>query len=140
MKKNTKELSGSCLCKDLQFKVFLPVKWCSNCHCTRCQKGHGSGFVTWVGFQKDNFTIIKGKEFLQWYNTSKKSEFGFCNKCGSSILYRSIKCPNEIHITLVNIIDDLNITPQSDSYFDTHVPWLTFDESIPKKDDPKLGK
>jgi hypothetical protein len=138
MKKIIKKISGFCLCKNVQFKAFLPVQWCSNCHCTRCQKGHGSGFVTWVGFKKDNFSVIKGKEFLHWYPTSKKSEFGFCSKCGSSILYQSIKCPDEIHITLVNIIDDLNITPQYDSYFDTHVSWLKFDESIPKKTNSSL--
>ena len=138
MNEKSSEISVFCLCKGLQFKVSLPVKWCSNCHCTRCQKGHGAGFVTWVGFKKDNFIIVKGKELLQWYHTSKKSEFGFCSKCGSSIIYRSIKCPDEIHITLVNIIADLNIAPQFDSYFDTHVPWLIFNENIPKKNDPGL--
>ena len=93
-----------------------------------------------LGLKKNNFSIVRGKELLRWYSTSKKSEFGFCSRCGSSILYRSIKCPNEIHITLINIFDNLNITPQSDNYFDTHVPWLIFDESIPKKNDPKLEK
>ena len=54
------------------------------------------------------------------------------------MLYRSKKCPNEIHITLANIIDDLDIVPGHDSYFEKHVPWLPFDENIPKKDDLKL--
>ncbi len=63
MNKIIKKISGFCLCKNVQFKAFLPVQWCSNCHCTRCQKGHGSGFVTWVGFKKDNFSVIKEKNF-----------------------------------------------------------------------------
>ena len=133
MKKDIKKVYGSCLCKSFQFKVDFPLKWCSNCHCTRCQKAHGSGFVTWVGFNRDSFRIVKGKRLLRWYSSSKKSEFGFCKTCGSSMLYRSIKCPDEIHITLVNFNDDLKISPQIDSYFDTHVHWLSFDKDIPKK-------
>ena len=132
------EREGSCLCGEIIFILSGEMKWCSNCHCTRCQKGHGSGYVTWLGYDKNQMTLIDKSENLKWYSTSKKSEFGFCLACGSSIFYRSQKVPSEIHITLANLHNSKDIYPSSDNYFDTHVPWMKIDKTLPKRNDPNL--
>ena len=132
------EREGSCLCGEIIFILSGEMKWCSNCHCTRCQKGHGSGYVTWLGYVKNQMTILDKTENLKWYSTSKSSEFGFCLACGSSIFYRSQKVPSEIHITLANLHNSKDIYPSFDNYFDTHVPWMKIDKTLPKRNDPNL--
>ena len=132
------ERKGSCLCGKILFVLNGEMKWCTNCHCTRCQKGHGAGYVTWLGYEKNQITIYDKSENLKWYSTSKNSQFGFCLICGSSIFYRSLKVPTEIHITLANLINSNDIYPESDNYFDTHVPWMKIDQDLPKKFDPNL--
>ena len=129
---------GSCLCGEILFILSGEMKWCSNCHCTRCQKGHGSGYVTWIAYEQNQIKILDKSEYLKWYSTSEKSEFGFCLACGSSIFYRSQKVQSEIHITLANLHNSKDIYPSSDNYFDTHVSWMMIDKRLPKKNDPNL--
>jgi hypothetical protein len=130
--------SGSCLCGEILFILKGDMKWCSNCHCTRCQKGHGSGYVTWLGYEKNQITIHDKSEILKWYSSSKNSEFGCCYVCGSSVFYKSKKVPSEIHITLANLDNSKDIFPSSDNYFDSHAPWMMIDNTLPKRNDPNL--
>jgi len=130
------KLNGSCLCGNIQYQVQGPIKWCANCHCTRCQRSHGSGFVTWVGVLKHQFNLIKQSTSIKWYPSSEKSEYGFCPICGTSLLFRSEKWPDEIHFTLANITSDHQLKPTAHAYFDTHVDWLNFEDDLEKYSDP----
>jgi len=134
------QLTGSCLCGNVQFSISTPVKWCGHCHCTRCRRSHGAGFVTWVGIEKGNFSVTKGGNKIKWYHSSKKSQYGFCTNCGSSVLFKSTKWKNEIHITLGNNEENHNIVPTAHGYFDTHVDWAPFDDNLKKFTDPNLKK
>lgn len=136
MEKKDEVIDGQCLCGKVNFQVSLPAKWCAHCHCTRCRKSHGSGFVTWFGVKKHQFVLTGGEKYLKWYNSSKKSRYGFCSNCGSSMLFRSSKWDDEIHITLSNVNQGIGINPQSHVYFDTHVDWLIFNDDLKRYDDP----
>lgn len=136
MGRNRRKVKGACLCGQVQFTVKLPAKWCAHCHCTRCQRSHGAAFVTWFGVNKDHFSLDKGEQLLRWVSSSKKSEYGFCINCGSSMLFRSTKWENEIHITLANISMDIGLKPQAHVYFDTHVDWFNIDDSLERRVDP----
>lgn len=99
---------------------FLPIKWCANGHCTRCQRSYSAGFVTWVGINENQFSLEKGKGVLTWASSSKKSKYGFCSKCGSSILFKSTKWDCEIHITLANLHFSVGIKPQDPTKISMH--------------------
>ena len=113
MGRKHRKVTGECLCGQIEFTVELPEKWCAHCHCTRCQRSHGAGFVTWFGVNKEYFTLEKGEKLLKWVPSSKKSEYGFCSRCGSSMLFRSTKWADEIHITLANVQNDIGLQPQA---------------------------
>ncbi len=136
MKPKSNSISGGCLCGEVKFTFTLPIKWCANCHCTCCQRSHGAGFVTWVGINENQFSLEKGNGVLTWASSSKKSKYGFCSKCGSSILFKSTKWGGEIHITLANLHSSLGIKPQTHAYFDTHVDWLNFDDGLKRIEEP----
>ena len=79
-----------------------------------------AGFVTWVGINENQFSLEKGKGVLTCVSSSKKSKYGFCSKCGSSILFKSTKWDGEIHITLANLHFSFGIKPQDPTKITMH--------------------
>ena len=126
--------SGSCLCGEVKFDVNADAIWCSNCHCTMCQKAHGAAFVTWVGFPEESVSLRDENEALQWYNSSSGADRGFCGQCGSSPFFRSTRWGGELHIarTLIDVETGGTdaLIPTKNSFFDTHVSWCKFDDVL----------
>ena len=102
---------GSCFCGAIAFTANLPSKWCSHCHCSMCRKTHGAGYVTWVGFEADEVSIVKGEDQLNWFDSSTDAQRGFCNRCGSSLFFRSERWASELHIALGCMDDAIDRQP-----------------------------
>lgn len=126
--------SGQCLCGDLHFEAQLPSKWMAHCHCTLCQRAHGAGVVTWVGFEASRVRVQDLQARLRWYESTPGAERGFCSRCGSTLFFRSRQWPGELHIVRSNFDTPLDREPQAHVFFDTHAPWLpTADDGLPRK-------
>jgi len=128
--------SGKCLCGAVSFSMEFPTKWVAHCHCTKCQRGHGAAFVTWVGAEVSQVTIHDQDGLLNWYSSSEGAERGSCSRCGSSLFFRSSKWPGELHIARANFTDPIDREPQGHAYYDTHVEWVTVADDLPRKSDP----
>ena len=111
----------------------MPTNWMAHCHCTLCQKAHGSAFVTWVGVNKERVIIDDSENSLTWFKSSKNAERGFCDLCGSSLFFRSENWANELHIVRANFTGALDREPQSHGYYDTHVSWFSVNDNLQKK-------
>lgn len=123
---------GSCLCGAVQFEYDAPSLWCAHCHCTMCQRSHGAPVVTWVGVAQPAFRL-GGEEHLRWYRSSADSERGFCTTCGSSLFFRSERWPGQVHVVRSNIAGDIDIQPTGHAYWESHVPWFEFADSLPRE-------
>ena len=77
--------NGGCLCGAVRYKVRGPLRKVVNCHCSMCQRLHGS-FGPHAKAQKVNITITKA-DGLSWYKTSDVARRGFCHKCGSGLFW-----------------------------------------------------
>lgn len=127
-------IHGSCLCGAVTFLMQLPSEWCAHCHCSMCQKAHGAGYVTWVGFKQDQVTVSADNEQLIWYESSVGAQRGFCQQCGSSLFFRSEKWAGELHIAFGAIDDEIDCKPQANVFFDNHVDWMPVDSSLKQVD------
>ena len=126
--------TGRCLCGDLRFEAALPSKWMAHCHCTLCQRAHGAGVVTWVGFEADRVELRDPENRLQWYESTPGAQRGFCNRCGSTLFFRSERWPGELHIVRANFDTALDREPQLHVFYDSHAPWLpTAADGLPRK-------
>lgn len=126
--------TGSCLCGDLRFTATLPSKWMAHCHCTLCQRAHGAGVVTWVGFEANQVGIDDPQARLQWYESTPGAERGFCRRCGSTLFFRSARWPGELHIVRSNFATPLDREPQLHVFHDTRAPWLPIaDDGLPRQ-------
>ena len=127
---------GLCLCGAIGFTAIFPSKWVAHCHCTRCQRAHGAAFVTWVGMDARQVSIQDTSGSLNWFSTVGGGDRAFCNKCGSSLFFRSGRWPGELHIARALFIDPVDREPQAHAYFDTHVAWVRVADDLPTQPDP----
>ena len=120
---------GRCLCGDIKFSAQLPSKWVAHCHCTLCQRGGGSAFMTWVGLDESRCAIEDPHDRLHWYRSSDQGERGFCSHCGSTLFFRSKRWAGELHVTLANFTGPVDRAPQAHVFWDTHVDWVRLDDN-----------
>lgn len=128
--------SGACLCGSITFTMQFPSKWVAHCHCSRCQRAHGAAFVTWVGVDAAQVAITDEHNKLRWHISSAGGERGFCCECGSSLFFRSGDWPGELHIARALFADPIDREPRMHGYYDTHVPWVSVVDELPRKPDP----
>ena len=129
----TSTAEGSCLCGAVRFTAALPSKWVAHCHCTYCRRAHGAPFVTWAGFPDDQVTLDDAASLLHWYESSKGAMRGSCSRCGTPMLFKSERWPGELHIARSLIEGPLDKDPSAHVFFETHVPWLSIEDDLPKK-------
>jgi hypothetical protein len=130
---STSLVHGSCLCGAVRFTARLPTKWVAHCHCTYCRRAHGAPFVTWAGFQDEQFRIDPDGVQPTWYESSPGARRGFCPRCGSPMLFTSTRWPGEMHVARALIADALDREPAAHVFYETHVPWLDVADALPKK-------
>jgi hypothetical protein len=114
----------------VKFTLTLPSKWCAHCHCSMCRRVHGAGYVTWVGFDRDNFDLEDSENQLRWFESSAGARRGFCKTCGSSMLFESERWADETHVALACIDDPIDREPQANVFYDAHVKWMPIDEAL----------
>ena len=131
--------TGQCLCGAVAFTAQLPSLWMAHCHCTRCQRAHGAGFVTWVGLAADRVSINDPSQALRWFSHPGGGDRGFCARCGSSLFFKSGQWPGELHIARALFTGPLDREPQMHGYYDTHVDWISLADELPTKPDPNAG-
>jgi hypothetical protein len=76
---------GGCLCGAVRYKVDGPLRDVVNCHCSMCQRLHGS-FGPHSKASKASITITHS-DGLAWFKTSDVARRGFCRECGSGLFW-----------------------------------------------------
>lgn len=117
---------GSCLCGEVKYRINCEPKKVSHCHCSMCQKQHGSAFATYASFPKVNLDYRAGRELLTIYKSSDTAERKFCSRCGSNIEWVSRTYnPEWVSIALSTL--DTAYRPEliTNIYPETAVCWLS---------------
>lgn len=132
------ETSGGCFCGEVRFAATLPSRWVAHCHCTMCQRAHGAPVVTWVGLNADRARIDDPHGRLRWFDSTPGfAQRGFCDRCGTTLFFRSSRWPGELHVVRTAFDGPVDREPQVHVNWDTHVPWLAYgDDGLPHKPDP----
>ena len=121
------EFTGQCYCGAVVFTVQGPTKWCGHCHCSICQRIHGSAVVTWVGCEQDSVSIEAQDASLRWYSSTEGAERGSCIKCGSQLFFKSVRWPGELHIVRSNFPGEIDRQPAGHTHEESRVAWFTLD-------------
>ena len=78
--------TGRCLCGDVAYEVYGPLRPVVVCHCSQCRRTSGH-FVAATQAFLDDLRVVADKG-LRWFQSSAKANRGFCGRCGSSLFYR----------------------------------------------------
>ncbi len=126
------QFAGECLCGAVRFAIQPPTKWCAHCHCSMCQRAHGAPVVTWVGVQADQFQLLNDST-LEWFASSDAAQRGFCQRCGSSLFFRSSRWPGEMHVARACITGEIDRKPQGHVFAGSRAHWFDFSDELPWK-------
>lgn len=139
--------TGRCFCGEIEFRITFPTDFLAHCHCQSCRRSHAAAFVTWTSVPLERFEFIKGEDDIAWYRSSNFILWGFCGKCGSSMLYRAERegHPENPRLDRMYIsagcLDALDRSPESHVSFEEHSKLLDGFSEIPKyrgKTDKKI--
>ena len=77
--------NGGCLCGAVRYQVRGPLRNVINCHCSMCQRLHGSAGAHSKA-KKASIEIVN-EAGLKWYVTSERARRGFCGECGANLFW-----------------------------------------------------
>jgi hypothetical protein len=78
--------TGRCMCGGVRFTA-AELRDVFNCHCHRCRRFTGHHMAA-TGTAADN-VVFAIDDTLTWYSPEPTVEYGFCNRCGSSLFWRT---------------------------------------------------
>lgn len=129
MTTETKTLTGSCLCKKVQFKVPDDFVFMGNCHCSECRKFTGSDYSSVGGVKSENFRFTQGEEFVTSYPKTEVTELAFCSCCGSSLFSKKLK--TGMHNVRLGTLDDIPThKPSFHIFTGSKAPWFDINDSL----------
>ena len=123
------EISGSCFCNAVQFKVSGAPKAVVNCHCNFCRKHSGAAFSTYAVVPEADLEIISGADYISSFQIKEDAHKHFCKQCGSPIFNKNARYPGLCMIYLGGISASSCIAPTANIYCESQLAWVP---SIPE--------
>lgn len=118
------EISGSCFCNTVQFKVSEEPKGVVNCHCNFCRKHSGAAFSTFVVVAEPALEIVSGHESIARYSFKENAHKHFCRQCGSPIFNENARYSGLRMIYLGTVGASTELMPVANIYCDSQLQWV----------------
>ena len=118
-----KALTGGCLCGCVRYQaVALPFA-SDYCHCSKCRKSTGAPVSAWMDFKTEQVEW-ENKDTLVEFDSSLHIRRGFCNRCGSTLTFRSTDHPQYITLAITSLDIPALVRPTYHIYTDNQLPWF----------------
>ncbi len=125
--------SGSCLCASIRYEVDKLEPKMAHCHCSMCRKFHGAAFATFGEARTENFRWTSGEEFLKSYRAENGTTRQFCEKCGSSLIFKpSVNNEDFVEFALGTLDSDIPLQPDAHIYVGSKANWVELHDALPK--------
>lgn len=125
--------SGTCLCGGLQFELEGEPVFPHSCACSMCRRWAGAPWMDWVEFPRAGLRWL-GEDNLKLYRSSPKTQRGFCQLCGSSLV--ALDDDSEwVSVARESLRDpDPSLRPRSTSFPEGLPAWIQIPSLPPPKD------
>lgn len=123
-------MKGQCVCGETTFELELKNHNVHACHCSICRR-QTSGVIMTIDVEYGTLNFIKQNR-LAIYESSEWGERGFCNACGTNLLWRTKDqsyC-NVNAFALNEMPEDLNL--DMEIYIDSKPDFYAFENSTKK--------
>ncbi|HYU15961.1 MAG TPA: GFA family protein [Candidatus Acidoferrum sp.] len=132
-------IEGRCLCGAVEFELEAPTDFLGICHCQSCRLSHGAPFVAWTSVPLDRFSFRAGEERVRWYRSSRWIRWGFCETCGSPLLYRADEeghpeAPkvDRMYVSAGSLVTPLDREVEAHHSYEEKVLWYTPHDLVPR--------
>ena len=125
-------LTGSCLCGGVKYEVDGAIEKITNCHCSLCRKMSGSAFSSGATISTHAFQFVAGKELLKQWESSPGYFREFCGRCGSPILKRKAKDPDNLRLRVGTLDSDPGVTMSKHTHVESKAPWVEIRDGLPQ--------
>lgn len=127
-------LKGSCLCRGVRYEIDGKLEKITNCHCGLCRKMSGSAFSSGATVPAIEFRFVAGKELLKEWESSQGYFRQFCGKCGSPILKRKTKDPENLRVRVGTLDTDPGIKLSKHIHVASKAPWIEITDGLPQSE------
>ena len=127
--------TGGCLCGVVRYEITGPIKNIVYCHCSQCRKAQGSAFATNGIVQTTDFSFKSGEMDLTGYESSPGQVKYFCKHCGSPIISKSVKRPDQVRVRIGTIESDISERPGAHIFASSKANWEEICGNIPAYDE-----
>jgi hypothetical protein len=124
-------MHASCLCGSVTWDVDGPAEWMSHCHCSFCQKTHGTAFATYAGVPVSSFRMHGGEHVVR-FESSPGFFRCFCGRCGSSVPGDAID--GRVFTPAGNFDDDPGVRAIAHIFVASNPPWYEITDTLPRFD------
>lgn len=125
-------LTGSCLCGGVKYEIDGELGAVTNCHCSLCRKMSGSAFATGSTIPSASFRFVAGEELLKEWESSRGYYRVFCGRCGSPILKRKTKDPDQLRLRVGTLDGDPGIKISQHLHVNSKAPWADIIDDLPQ--------
>ncbi len=126
-------VQGSCLCGAIAFEMTGRPRGVTQCHCSRCRKGRGTGHAVNLLLPLDGVRYLRGEDQLSKYRHAEAKYFGhwFCKVCGSSMPRQDPERGICI-VPMGSFDDDPGARPDRHIHVGSKAPWETIYDDLPQ--------
>jgi hypothetical protein len=98
-----------------------------------CRKFHGAAFATFAEVRVENFTWIKGQEFLKSYFADNGTERKFCFDCGSSLIFVPSNDKGDvIEFSIATLDSEVENKPDAHIFTESKAGWYDITDELPQ--------
>jgi len=124
--------TGRCVCGSVKFEITQHSVGTGYCHCRMCQRSIGGAVNAWTAFPFDAIKFTHGKP--RYYRLSLIAEQGFCERCGSPLVWRRLKPgpANYIVIITTSLDNPEDFAPTMHMCVESQLPWIKIHDDLPR--------
>ena len=126
----TRQLSGSCLCRAVEYRVADEFDYALMCHCSQCRRATGSAFKPFGGIPRAKLAVSRGRDKLRIYGDIMTHD-AHCKVCGS-LLYSVVQEGAYTHVTYGTLIDPPTLAPTAHIFVGSRAPWDRICDDLPQ--------
>jgi len=134
---------GQCACGSVEFEINQETLGTGFCHCKICRRCTGAPVFAWAAFPTES--IVFTRDEPEYYRLSLIAEKGFCRKCGTHMVWRSLKPERGNYLAVSTAILDNpeDFAPTWHGGIESQMPWLQIHDDLPRtrcEESPYLKK
>ena len=123
---------GRCVCGSIRIEILQEALGTGYCHCKICRLSIGAPIFAWVAFPVEGVRFVGDQP--KRHRLSLIAERGFCEKCGSPMMWRSLKPELGTYLAIPTAIleNPEDYAPTWHGGIESQLPWLEIHDDLPR--------